>query len=105
MLKFVCQAYDAASNPTKGGCGEVQAAIIDLKFPLEKIGEGRTASLSSSGKIFFTEEQREKLPKGRKPSEIAELIDRWCGGAKFIYFAGCPNEGCKHTVKISHTGE
>ena len=102
MLKFICQAYDAGSNPVNGGCGEVKTAIIDLKFPLEKVGEGRSASLSPSGKIFFTEEQTAKLPKGRKPSEIAELIDRWCGGAKSLYFAGCPNEGCKHIVRISH---
>jgi hypothetical protein len=102
MLKFICQAYDTGSNPIKGGCGEVESAIIDLKFPLDKVGEGRSASLSKDGKIFFTNEQGEKLPKGRKPSEIAELIHRWCGEAKFLYFAGCPNEGCKNLVKINH---
>jgi hypothetical protein len=102
MLKFICQAYDAGSNPANGGCGEVETAIIDLKFSLDKIGEGRSASLSTAGKIFFTEEQMTKLPRGRKPSEIAELIDRWCGGSKFLYFANCPNEGCKHLVKIFH---
>jgi hypothetical protein len=102
MLKFICQAYDAGSNPIKGGCGEVESAIIDLKFPLDKVGEGRSASLSKDGKIFFTNEQTERLPKGRKPSEIAELIHRWCGEAKFLYFAGCSNEGCKNLVKIYH---
>lgn len=103
MLKFICQAYDAGSNPTEGGCGEVEFAIIDLKHSLGKDGENKEISLSRSGSFILTESQLGKIPKKKSSEEIIETVSKWSDSGKFLHFAGCPNEGCKNIVRIYHS--
>ncbi len=104
MLKLTCQAYDVGSNPIDGGCGDVEYATIDLKYILDKVGEGRKISLSTDGKFFFTKEQESSLPKMMRKSEIIDVVNVWCKNATMLFYADCPNKGCKHIVKISHSG-
>lgn len=102
MLKFVCQAYDGGSNPVEGGCGDVEFAIVDLKYSLGKDGENKEISISKEGNFVFTSSQLSKISKEKSPEKIIDIVSEWSNGGKFLHFAGCPNSSCKNSVKIYH---
>ena len=91
LFKFVCAQPDEDGNEIpNSGCGEIDCIDVDLYGYFYHNDGDLFVSVRNDGTVFFTEEQKESLPRHFSEPNIIEMVKE---SVERVNMGGCPNCG------------